>query len=268
MALKLSTAAKNQTFNALRSGVSADDSLNGGYIMIYSGSQPATADSAVTGTPLLKITASSGPYAQGVLQTTDDDGVCASQAATSGTPMTLNGVTAGTLGVGYYVTIASVGAEDLRTACFRITGTGNNDEAIIEYIQGGNNASVTTTNTFKTVSEIYPLKPAVFSSNVKVGYGITNGLFFGLSSSGVMTRHPGQVWSGVGLAAAGTGTTAGWFRHFTGSEADDGSAVATHARIDGRISTSGAEMSLSNITIVENASTTVDVYSLAWPSTL
>jgi hypothetical protein len=108
---------------------------------------------------------------------------------------------------------------------------------------------------------------ATVSSGAFAHGNATNGLDFDAPAAGVMAKAVAEVWSGVGLAAAGTGTTAGWFRH-CGNPADNQGISTTLPRIDGRISTSGAEMSLSNLTIVENASATIDVYSLSWPATL
>lgn len=257
MALNISTGLDNQSYNAVRGPVSGTYSLQGGYIGIYSGTQPASADAAATGTLLLKITNNSGAFTAGAYQTTDDDNVCASQSVTSGSNMTLNGDGAGTLGVGYHVSISSAGTEDLRTAVFRITGTGNNDEAIVEYIEGGNNATVYTANTFKTVTEIYPRKPAAFSSNVKVGYGITNGLFLALAANGAIAKHASQTWSGVGIADG----TAGWFR-FYGAATDAGGISTTLPRLDGRIATSGAELNLSNTSIVTGAAQSITAFSI------
>lgn len=162
MALKFSTGLKNQLFGAIRGAVTTTASLEHGVIMIYSGSQPATADAAATGTLLMKVTVGSGAFTHGVA---------------------------------------------------------------------------------------------------------TNGVDFDAPVAGVMTKAAAEVWSGVGLPAAGAGTTAGWFRH-CGNPDDNQGVSTTLPRIDGRISTSGAEMSLSNLTIVEGASTTIDTYSLAWPATL
>jgi hypothetical protein len=162
MALKFSTGLKNQMFNAIRGAVATTYSLEHGIIRIYSGSQPASADAAVTGTLLMEVTVSSGAFVHG---------------------------------------------------------------------------------------------------------SATNGLDFDAPVSGVMTKAVAEVWSGIGLAAAGTGTTAGWFR-FCGNPTDDGSISTTLPRIDGRISTSGAEMVLSNLSIVTGATTTVDSLTLSWPTTL
>lgn len=98
MAFYISTALDNQTYNAVRGPVSGVASLQGGYIAIYSGTPPASADAAATGTLLLKITNSAGEFSPGVYQTTNDDSVCASQAVTSGVNMTINGASAGRAG--------------------------------------------------------------------------------------------------------------------------------------------------------------------------
>lgn len=253
MAFQISTGLDNQAFNAVRGAVSSVSSLQGGWIGIYSGTQPASADAATTGTLLLKITSSAGAFSSGVYQVSDADGICQSQTPVAAGALTINGATSGTLGIGYYVTISGSGNESTRI--FRITGTGNNDEAIIEYLQGPNNNTVSTTNTFKTVSEVYC--STATAAAITVGYGITNGLFLALAVSGAITKHANQVWSGVGIADG----TAGWFR-FYGAAADAGGVSTTLPRIDGRIATSGAELNLSNTNIVTGAASSVSSFSI------
>jgi hypothetical protein len=163
MALKFSTGLKDQLFNAIRGAVAATYSLEHGVIYVFSGSQPATADAAATGTLLMVVTVSSGAFVHG---------------------------------------------------------------------------------------------------------SPTNGLDFDASAVGVLTKASAEVWSGVGLAAAGTeGTTAGWFRH-CGNPTDSLGVSTTLPRVDGRISTSGGDMTLSNINIVQGATTTVDSYAFNWPASL
>lgn len=95
---------------------------------------------------------------------------------------------------------------------------------------------------------------------------LTNGLDFAAAASGVMTKSVSETWQFVGIADG----TAGWFRHVGGAAADSLAAdsSATYPRIDGRISTSGAEMILSNLSVVTGATTTIDSYSIQWPATL
>lgn len=255
--LKFSTGLKHQSFNGLRGALSATYSLAGGWIGLYSGTQPATADAAATGTLLAKITQASGTFVAGAYQTYDVDGLCQTQSPAVPGALTLDGVTAGTLGVGYYVTISGTGYESDKI--FRVTGTGNNDEDLIEYLQGPNNATVSSKHTFKTVSEIYV--SAATADAITAGYGVTNGLFLGAASSNKIAKHANQVWSGIGIAAG----TAGWFR-FYGAAADDGSESTTLPRLDGRIATSGAEMNLSNLSVVIYAPITLDTFTLSWPT--
>lgn len=158
MALKISTGLKAQMLNAVKGAVTNTASLEHGILKIYSGSQPANADAAETGTLLLQITVGGGAFVAGVA---------------------------------------------------------------------------------------------------------TNGLDFDTTTSGTLSKAVAETWSGVGLAAG----TAGWFR-FCGNAADSGASSTTLPRIDGRISTSGAELNLSNLNVVIGASTTVDSFSISWPTSV
>lgn len=253
MAFNISTGLENQAFNAVRGPIGGVYSLQGGYIGIYTGTQPASADAAATGTLLMKITNSAGAFSSGVYQTYDVDGICTSQTPVGAGALTINGITAGTLGVGYYVTISGTGNESAKI--FKVTGTGNNDETIVEYLQGPNNSTVSTANTFKTVSEVYC--SAATAAAITVGYGITNGLFLALAANGAITKHASQTWSGVGIADG----TAGWFRYY-GAATDAGGVSTTLPRLDGRIATSGAELNLSNTSIVTGASESITTFSI------
>lgn len=159
MALKMSTALKNQMMNSIRGEIAASTySLKNGCLWIFSGSQPATADAAATGTALLKITVSSGAFVHG---------------------------------------------------------------------------------------------------------SATNGLNFDSPAAGVLSKAAAESWSGLGLSDG----TAGWFR-FVGNPTDDLGISTTLPRIDGRVSTSGAEMTLSTLSIVTGATVTIDSFAINFPSTL
>lgn len=157
--IKFSTGLKNQLMNSIKGEIAASTySLKNGCLWIYSGSQPADADAAATGTALLKITVSSGAFVHG---------------------------------------------------------------------------------------------------------SATNGLDFDSPAAGVLTKAAAEVWSGIGLADG----TAGWFR-FVGNPTDALGLSTTLPRIDGRVSTSGAEMTLSSLSVVTGATVTVDSFSMSFPSTL
>lgn len=159
MALKFSTGLKNQLLSAIKGEIAASTySLKNGCLWIYNGSQPATADAAAIGTPLLKITVSSGAFVHG---------------------------------------------------------------------------------------------------------SASNGIDFDAPAAGVLSKAAAEVWSGLGISDG----TMGWFR-FVGNPTDDLGVSTTLPRIDGRISTSGAELNVSNLTVTTGATTTIDAFSLAFPSTL
>ncbi len=155
MALKFSTVLKNQMVGSIKGAVSATASLEHCVGRLYSGTQPATADSAVIGTLLLTFTVASGAWASG---------------------------------------------------------------------------------------------------------GV-NGLDFDVSA-GVITKSALETWSGIGVSDG----TAGWLRFCQGDDA--GGISTTLPRIDCRVSTSGAEATLSTLSIVTGATVSLDSFSAAFPTSL
>lgn len=79
----------------------------------------------------------------------------------------------------------------------------------------------------------------------------TNGINLSDPVDGVLSKASGETWSGTGLAAAGTGVTATWFRHYTNAYVTGASTTAT--RYDGAIGTTSAyEMQMTNTTVVQD----------------
>lgn len=76
----------------------------------------------------------------------------------------------------------------------------------------------------------------------------------------VIAKAPAQTWSGLNLA---TGTAA-WYRHV--AAADDGTLSTTQPRVQGTIATAGADMNISNTSLTQNATQTIDGYSIALPT--
>jgi len=87
----------------------------------------------------------------------------------------------------------------------------------------------------------------------------TNGLTFATAADGVVSKS--GVWSMNGAANG----TAGWFR-LKGNALDDDLLSTTLPRLDGSIAVSGADMNLSNISIVLNAPTTIDSFTWTQPA--
>lgn len=92
----------------------------------------------------------------------------------------------------------------------------------------------------------------------------TNGLNMGVSTDGVLAKAVAEAWKGVGLAAASTGTLAGWFRWYANDVTTGASTTAV--RIDGQVGTSTSyEMQMSNTTIVEDGTTQLNTFTYEPP---
>ena len=88
-----------------------------------------------------------------------------------------------------------------------------------------------------------------------------NGLEFDTYSAGTISKCTLETWSGVGI---GGGGTAGWFR-FCANPTDALALSTVLPRIDGSIGTSGANLNMSSTTIVDDATYTIDTFTLTLP---
>ena len=86
-----------------------------------------------------------------------------------------------------------------------------------------------------------------------------NGISLGQILDGVLKKAIGETWSGV----AGAGGVAGWFRFYDIDETTGGSS--TVPSFDGSIGTSGADLNMSNTTITNGGTTTIDSVALTLP---
>jgi len=95
---------------------------------------------------------------------------------------------------------------------------------------------------------------------VTVASGSTGLSFDTAASEGVLSKPSLTVWSGVNAATG----TASFYRHV--ASADDGTASTTQPRLQGAISTYGAELNLTSTTLTSGATQTIDYYSVAIPT--
>lgn len=86
------------------------------------------------------------------------------------------------------------------------------------------------------------------------------GLTWGESSNGVVSKTVGEVWRGTAL----TNGSAGWFRCWEQGD-NPNLASSTKARFDGAISTSGGEITMSNVTVEKDAVQSLSVCSYSSP---
>jgi hypothetical protein len=84
------------------------------------------------------------------------------------------------------------------------------------------------------------------------------------ASSGTLSKAPGESWGGTNVA---TGTVS-FFRHVGATEFGGtvGAASTTLPRIQGLVSTAGADLNLSSVSLVNGAAETLDYYSVALPT--
>jgi hypothetical protein len=87
----------------------------------------------------------------------------------------------------------------------------------------------------------------------------TNGLEFGAEASQVLHKKAGEVWSGVGLVDG----VAGWARIYGNTKITGSSTTAI--RWDLSVGTSGAQINMSNTSIVTGATTTIDTVNIPMP---
>lgn len=252
MTIRLSSGLRNAVAQCL--GVAG--ALASGSIEIYSGAQPASADSAVSGTLLGVVTLNSGALTKETQ---------ASQTITlAGSSGSVNTVTVGTVNiipsgaVPFRVDLATT-AVDLADAINRngiYTATAAAAVVTIKPRPGvgaaHNGYVVATTVTTMT---------ATSGGNMASGVSSANGLSLALSGVGVTSKSATQIWSFNGIAAG----TAGWFR-FVASVADAGGVSTTLHRMDGSIATSGADLNMSQLTISIGAPNTIDSFSITTPA--
>ncbi len=251
MTLRFSTGLRNN----LCSNKGFASTFARGSIQIYSGAQPATADSPATGTLLGTVTISSGALTQEVRANATITVAGASGSINTVTVSTLNIIPDGPVP---FNTDAATTASDLcnainRNGLFDATVAG----AVVTVLAP--RGAGTTYNGVAFATTVTTLTAAVGAATLSGGVAAVNGLTFGAPSSGTVSKS--GVWSFNGIAVG----TAGWFR-FIASSLDTGSASTVFERMDGSIAVSGGDMNLSNISVAIGAPNTIDTFAYTQPA--
>jgi hypothetical protein len=253
MALQLSDALRNAILNK----GSFAGAFQGGVLEMYSGSQPANANAAPTGTLLCVITVGSASR-------TPEVAAAGSVTLTGGSSgsvntLTVSGIEVMGQAVPFNTSLAQTASDVADTV---------NKNPNIPVIASASGAVVTLTakpgfgNVTWTVASATTTLTKT-DANMSGGTTQVNGLRFNGATGGTMVKDPAQTWSGVGVADG----TAGWFRlkaSKTDAGALDGAAVYT--RMDGTAGTSGANLNLTSTSIATGATITITSFSPTEPA--
>lgn len=263
MALRFSPALQN--FIAEKG--SWKDFFDNGSIEIYTGTQPATADLAVTGTLLCTLTSSAGAKtneiaSQGTL--TLDSG-----ASGSVDTFTVNSIEIMGSSTAYNTSLTQTAA-DIALKCNR-----NPKNHLFHVTSSGAIITITALPGMGTLPNGWVVAAtyttiAGTAANMGAGGAATAGVLAvnGLrldynAAAGVITKDTTQTWSGTAVATG----TAGWFR-YKSSVVDAGAldSSAVFMRLDGNIATSGGNMNMSSTSITSGALQTLSTFSFTVPA--
>ena len=273
MTLRFSPALQN---HIAQTG-SWKDALDGGSIEIYTGTQPATADLAPTGTLLVTLTSSAGAKTNEVRPVgvvTLAGGTTTGDNVTALTIKTVD-ILGGTVN---WNTSLTQTAADVVTAINRnpknkwITATSSGAVITLTGVLGVgallNSAALACTGAGSMSPTITSTTFGSSTGGGVVGVDAVNGLQIDYNAAaGVVTKNTAQTWSGT---AVGAGTqTAGWFR-YKGAVVDagalDNASPPVFIRMDGAIATSGAQMNMSSTSITNGALQTLSTFSFTVPA--
>ena len=263
MALRPSIALRNY----LLEGGSLKMALSNCTIKVYTGSQPATADAAPTGTLLCTYTSSGGTATREVRAYGSTELTAGSSGSvdTVGIKLGSSGATIALLpsAITYATSLAN-------TAALVAAAINNNPKNIYVDASVPSGAIIRLTakpgvgavpnSSWEVVSTVTTLTKT--DTNFANGVTAANMLTWGDASAGTLVKSTTETWSGT---AAATGT-AGWFR-IEASVSDAGALDSSEAvmRLDGSIATSGAELNMTPTSITSGAVQTISSFSVTLP---
>lgn len=230
--------------NALAGMACFKDAFADCVIDVYSGAQPASPDSAATGTLLVTVSNASGAYTPETAATGT-----LTIAGTSGSIDTVTVNTIDVLGASVpFNTDLTTTAADVATQINR-----NPKNVIVSATSSGAVVTLTAVQGLGALANGWGVNYTASSMSATYapmasGVSAINGLNWDVPVGGVITKLPSQTWQGT-VAASGV---AGWFRMRRGGDSGAG-ASTTAIRYDGAISTSGAEMNLGSLSLTAAA---------------
>lgn len=253
MTARLSTGLVNKLMDT----ASFKDIFSNCVVDIYSGTQPTTADDAVSGTLLGTLTKSSGAYTAETKAT--GTVTLATGASGSVNTVTVNSIdvlgTAVSFNTSLTQTAADVAAQinrNPKNLLFVASSVG----AVVTIT--AENGLGTTPNTWVVSATLTTITASY--ANMSGGVDAVNGLRLDTATAGAVAKVTADTWSATAMASG----TAGWFR--MRESGDTGTAATTTAaRYDGAIATTGAQMNLGTLTIVSGAPVIISGVTFTMP---
>lgn len=249
--------------NFMLEGGSMKKALSNCVLKVYTGSQPATAETAPTGTLLVTYSLASGALTREVLS-------AGSVALTGGGSGSVNTLTVNSIEIMGSAT--NFNTSLIQTATDIVTKINNNPKNYLFLASnvGGTSATITITalpgmgtlpNAWVVASTVTTITKT--DSNMAGGVLAANCLNWGDSAAGVISKLSTETWSGVAVATG----TAGWFR-IEASVSDAGGTDVTESiiRVDGSVATSGAELNMTPTTITSAATQTISAFTVTLPT--
>lgn len=259
MALKLTAALRDMILQ----GACLKQALSNGVMKWYTGAQPATAETAPSGTLACVISNGSGAVTREVLSV--GSVVLTGGGAGSVNTLTVNGIEIMGSATNFNTSL-------IQTATDIVTKINNNPQNLLFTASNaaGTSATITLTakpglgalaNTWAVVAT--PTTITVTNNNMAGGVTAVNGLQWGNAVVGALIKSPTQVWSGVALQTV----SVGWFR-IEAAVADALTTDGTESvlRLDGSIGISGAELNMGSTAITTGITQTIAAFTLTLPT--
>jgi hypothetical protein len=231
-----------------------------GAINVYSGTAPDSPDDAVTSTLLLRITKASGTLSANERSTAQLGLITIGSHALGETfiiNVTVDGV--GPTSHTYTNTPDAGGVADVAVLVARML----NDIPQLDAIASGSDGNLFIKS--RIDGQAFTIADgggtgtiSVITSSV-VAAVRSDGIQFGVPVSGVISKEAGNTWSGVVLVSG----TAGYFRLVTPS--DDGTESTTQSRVQGVVSTSGAEINAASAVLTKDAVIVMSSLTVTFP---
>lgn len=227
----------------------------------YTGSQPATPETAPSGTLLVTLSLASGALTREVLSAGSVD-------LTGGASGSVDTITVNSIEIMGSSTPFNTSLG--QTATDVVTKINNNPKNLlfVASVSATDKIDITAKPGLGTLPNTWVVASTVTTitktdSNMAGGVLAVNGLNWGDSAVGILSKLSTQVWSGV----AGNTGTAGWFR-IEASVNDAGGTDSTESifRADGTIATSGAEINMGSTSITTGLTYTLDTFTVTLPT--